>query len=66
MSLQLYISRKTYSKNIYKYRIFLKAIPHIAFQNTLFPSHKALEISKNVPVYILQALHSFILLDEHP
>lgn len=39
---------------------------YIAFQYTLFPAHKALDISKNITVYILQALHRFILLDEHP
>lgn len=43
-----------------------KPTPYIAFQYTLFLAHEALEISKNIPVYILQALHSSILLDKHP
>lgn len=65
VSLQLYIRRKTHLKKKCKYRL-KKKIQYIAFQYTLFPAHKALDISKNITVYILQALHRFILLDEHP
>lgn len=64
VSLELYIGRKTFWKKC-------ASTEHLIFKSHILPSStiyspfiKPLTSSKSIAVYILQALHRFILLDE--